>query len=307
VCGFHLEEERAGELDFVLYFGTDTAAPVRTLFQSLFENFLGRRNLTVRRLEPVFCRSGHPLERTVVRKRMSAGADFGHCSECGERTSLPKGEQTIQLSPAQAAEMETNRRTADERSRFEQVLFRLKTYVTEQKIKPPECFISYAWGVPEHEHWVEKWLATDLQKAGIGVILDRWHNPPGSSLGRFVDRLEKIDRIVVVGTKAYRRKYDNEDPDSGTVVAAECAQINKRMRGPEKQKATVIPVLLEGTQDTALPPSLHDQVASDFRKVDDYFVTAFELLLSLYQLSANEPAMADLRESLRDERLPRMR
>ncbi|MFZ1220591.1 MAG: hypothetical protein WAO00_14955, partial [Chthoniobacterales bacterium] len=51
VCGFRLEAERAGELDFVLYFGTDTPVPVRMLFQSLFENFLARRNLTVRRFE----------------------------------------------------------------------------------------------------------------------------------------------------------------------------------------------------------------------------------------------------------------
>ena len=39
----------------------------------------------------------------------------------------------------------------------------------EEEIKPPECVVSYAWGVPEHERWVEKRLATDLQKAGIGV------------------------------------------------------------------------------------------------------------------------------------------
>ena len=62
VCGFRLEAERAGELDFVLYFGTNTPAPVRTLFQSLFENFLARRNLTVQRYEPVVCWKGHSAQ-----------------------------------------------------------------------------------------------------------------------------------------------------------------------------------------------------------------------------------------------------
>jgi hypothetical protein len=69
VCGFRLEAERADELDF----GTDTPAPVRMLFQSLFENFLARRNLTVRRFEPVACKNGHPLNRAVVREQLSLG------------------------------------------------------------------------------------------------------------------------------------------------------------------------------------------------------------------------------------------
>jgi len=304
VCGFRLEEERAGELDFVLYFGADTDGPVRMLFQSLFENFLARRNLTVRRFEPAACKNGHALNRAVVRQRISGGANFSFCSECGEKITLPKADQPIQLTRPQAEEVEANRRVADQRSRFEQVLFRLKTYVTEQKIAAPECFISYAWGKPEHERWVEKSLATDLQKAGVGVVLDRWHNPPGSSIGRFVDRLEKIDRIVVVGTTAYRRKYDNDDPKSGTVVAAECAQINTRMRGPEKRKATVIPLLLEGTQAASLPPCLHDQVFSDFRTSKNYFETAFDLLLSLYQIKPHEPVAIELRESLGGRNTP---
>ena len=80
VCGFRLEAEREGELDFVLYFGTDTPAPVRMLFQSLFENFLARRNLTVRRFEPVACKNGHPLNRAVVREQLSLGAEFTFCN-----------------------------------------------------------------------------------------------------------------------------------------------------------------------------------------------------------------------------------
>jgi hypothetical protein len=147
-------------------------------------------------------------------------------------------------------------------------------------------------------HRVERSLAADLQKAGIKVLLDRWHNPPGSSIGRFIDRLEKVDRIVAVGTVAYRKKYDNEDTESGTVVAAECAQINTRMRGPEKRKATIIPVLLEGTATTSFPPCLSDQVFSDFRKSEAYFNKTMELLLSLYQIQPNHPVATELRESL---------
>jgi len=299
VCGFRLEEERAGELDFVLYFGTDTDAPVRMLFQSLFENFLARRNLTVRRFEPVACKNGHPLNRAVVRQRMSAGADFAFCSECGERTILPKADQPIQLSRRQAEEVEANRRAADERSRFEQVIFRLKTFVTEQKIAAPECFISYAWGNPEHERWVEKSLATDLQKAGIAVVLDRWENARiGASVPRFVERVAKSDRVIVVGTPLYRKKYDNKEPMRGFVAAAEGDLIGKRMIGTEAQKESVLPVLLDGMEESAFPHLLHGRVYADFRNTETYFDTVLELLLSLYQIKPQESVAIDLKESL---------
>ena len=290
VCGFRLEEERAGELDFVLYFGTSTAPPVRMLFQSLFENFLARRNLTVRRLEPVHCLNGHPIDRIVVRKRTTAGSDFAFCNECGEKTTLPKGDQPIQLTQQQAAAVEANRRAADERSRFEQVLFRLKTYLSEQKPAAPECFISYAWGNPGHEHWVEKRLATDLQKAGIAVLLDRWHNAQiGASVARFIERIEKCDRIVMVGTPLYRQKYENKDTSTGYVVAAEVDLINNRLLGIEAQKESVLPLLLDGVKTVSLPPLLHGRVYADFRDETAYFTTAFDLILSLYQLPPNHP------------------
>ena len=176
----------------------------------------------------------------------------------------------------------------------------MQAYVTEQKIKAPECFISYAWGVPAHERWVEKRLATDLQKAGIGVLLDRWHNAQiGASVARFVERIEKSDRIVMVGTPLYRRKYENKDTSTGYVVAAEVDVIANRLLGTEVQKQSVLPLLLDGEKTASLPPLLHGRVYADFRNEVAYFTTAFDLILSLYQLPPNHPAVADLRESLR--------
>jgi len=48
-----------------------------------------------------------------------------------------------------------------------------------------------------------------------------------------------------------------------------------------------------------LPPLLHGRVYADFRAEIAYFATAFDLVLSLYQLKPKHPAIADLRESLR--------
>ncbi|MGH3906889.1 MAG: hypothetical protein ACRDTE_22315, partial [Pseudonocardiaceae bacterium] len=68
VCGLRVEAEREGELDFVLYFGATVGTPIRTLFQSLFESFLARRELTILRYEAVRCAHGHQLNRAVVRE-----------------------------------------------------------------------------------------------------------------------------------------------------------------------------------------------------------------------------------------------
>ena len=73
VCGFRQEAERDGELDFVLCFCAEAGPPVRTLFQSLFESFLPRRNLTVLRFEPLRCGKGHLLDRSVARRLSREG------------------------------------------------------------------------------------------------------------------------------------------------------------------------------------------------------------------------------------------
>jgi small GTP-binding protein len=294
VCGFRLEGEGAGELQFVLSYGADVDAPVRTLFQSLFESFLARRNLTVVRYEPVSCSKGHQIDRGAVRKWAARG--FTHCAECGKKVALPKADRPIQLTHKQAAEVEAQRRAADQRSRFGQAIFRWKSYVTEQKIDSPECFISYAWGNPEEERWVEHSLATDLLKAGVTVVLDRWENRRiGASVPRFVERAGKCDYVVVVGTPGYRAKYEGRH-----VVAAEGDIIGTRIIKAKAGDEKVLPALLEGTEETALPILLQGHVYADFRKAETYFDTVFDLILNIYRIPPRNPVAEELRESLRE-------
>src|SRR3954468_4247668 len=167
VCGFRQAAERDGELDFVLCFGPKVGLPVRTLFQGLFESFLGRRNLTVIRYDPVRCtKCNHFLDRSIVRQRLKDKKTFAFCNDCGEKLMLPTMAEPIQLTREVQTEVERQRRAAEQRTRFEQAVFRVRAYVAEQKITPPESFISYAWGVPEHERWVENHLARDCRMRG---------------------------------------------------------------------------------------------------------------------------------------------
>lgn len=305
VCGFRQEAERDGELDFVLGFGHQVGLPVRTLFQGLFESFLARRNLTVMRYDPVRCSNGHFLNRVILREAMDHGDEVTFCSKCGAKLTLPKKAEPIQLTREVQVEVEAQRRAAEQRTRFEQAVFRVRAFFAEQEIKPPECFISYAWGVPEHERWVEKRLAVDLQKSGISVLLDRWDMQIGSSVARFVERIEECDRVIVVGTPLYRQKAKNVASTKGSVVAAEWDLAGIRLLAAEDHKRTVLPVLLAGEESESFPALMRGRVYGDFRNEEGYFTTAFDLILSLYQLPPNHIAVADLRESLRGAAMDR--
>jgi len=305
VCGFRQDTERDSELDFVLYFGTNVGRPVRTLFQGLLESFLARRNLSVFRYEPVVCgKCRQPLDRAVVRERLRIGKDFAFCSECAEKLVLPKADEPIQLTQTQQRKVDEQRWFADQRTRFEKVIFQVMSYVEDQKLKRPECFISYAWGDKAQERWVERNLATDLQKAGIKVVLDRWENErAGKSVSRFVDRIADCDLVIPVGTSLYFEKFKNKVSSTGSVVASEVDLISQRLMGTEAEKETVMPVLLVGEKKTSLPPLMWDRVHHDFHDERAYFTTAFDLILDIYGISHGNPAVSDLRESLRESDL----
>jgi WD40 repeat protein/GTPase SAR1 family protein len=303
ICGFRQDEEGEGEgeLNLVLYFGANVGQPVRTLFQGLFESFLARRNLSVFRYEPAVCAGGHALNRSVVREQLREGSAFAFCPKCGGKLALPKAHEPIQLTQKERRKVDEQRWLADQRTRFEQAIFRLASYVEDQKLERPECFISYAWGEREQERWVERNLAADLQKAGVGVVLDRWESDrAGKSVSRFVSRIAECDVVIPVGTLLYFAKFENKVSSAGSVVAAEVDLISQRLLATEAEKETVMPVLLAGEKRSSLPPLMWDRVYRDFRGERAYFITAFDLILDLYGIAPSDTAVADLRESLRE-------
>lgn len=201
ICGFRLDAERDGELDLVLFFGTNVDRPVRTLFQGLFENFLFHRKLGVYRFEQVLCPLKHVLNRTIVREQTRAGKEFAFCPECGGRVTLARADEPILLESRERRHVEEQGLSAERRSRFEQALFQVASYAERRGTPRPQCFISYAWGNKDQELWVERSLAPDLAKAGIDVVLDRWENARfGASVPRFIERIVNADKIIVVGT-----------------------------------------------------------------------------------------------------------
>lgn len=153
--------------------------------------------------------------------------------------------------------------------------------------------------MPTSDGW-KKRLCTDLRNAGIEVILDRWHNAAiGSNVPRFISRIAESDMIIVVGIPLYREKYDNIY-DEGSMVAAEVDLINHRLTGTEAEKMTVLPALLAGDKEKSFPPLLWDRVYADFTREGSYFEKLFILILTIYKIPFDQPAVADLKQMLHE-------
>jgi small GTP-binding protein len=311
VCGFRRTGDQDGEIDFVLFYGQDVGRPVRSLFQGLFESFLARKNLRVHRFEPLTCGNCQErFDRSVMRDRLRSGKDFAFCAQCGNRLALPPADEPIRLTQGLRSKVERQKESAEQRVVFEQALFRLNSFVESLKISRPTCFISYAWG-DQFEAWkdshVERWVARldeDLRKAGVDVFLDQHSRISiNASIQQFVDRIAACSRILVVGTPVYSKIYENRISKTDSIVAAEMVVISQRMLGTEEEKATVLPLLLSGNERVSLPPSLRRRVYADFRNETNYFATAFDLIVSLYGIPFEHPAVAEWRQQLRGEEL----
>jgi TIR domain len=223
--------------------------------------------------------------------------------------SLPKVTELMASTYKDHVEVSRDEALSRMRTTYETALVRVKGFVRDRKdTTMPLCFISYAWGNAAHERWVLR-LADDLRNADIDVVLDQLDNAAiGSSVARFISRIEEdnFDFILVIGTPSYFLKHKNKLSQYGNVVAAEVDLISIRLTGTEKQKSSILPLLLEGEERTSFPPLLYRRVHGDFRQEEMYFVTLFDLVLTLYHIPFDHVIVQDLRTNLRAEALARV-
>jgi hypothetical protein len=171
VCGFRqVATGFEGQVQFVLYHARGIPPTTRDLFRALFERFLTRRRVQVVRYPPVICRNAkcryHQGREEVIRKVQEKKTAM-FCSECGRKISLAGVGEIIAAGRGGVERIEKEQATAELRTRYESALVAIKSLARTRRKKRPTCFISYAWGVREHEQWVEKRLATDLRNAGV--------------------------------------------------------------------------------------------------------------------------------------------
>jgi hypothetical protein len=306
ICGFRQSDTSEDEIELVLYYGPGTPERTKLLFQGLFESYLSRADATINRFEPVLCQKcGALQQRNSIMDRLKKGKSFTYCSDCGARIDLAAPEERFSpTSKDQALLSAENTRSLMQIS-FEEALVQVKAAVDSKDISSPKCFISYALGDTETERWVER-LAEDLSKAGVTLVYDQWDNQEiGASVPRFVSRIKECDYVLVIGTPAYvvRRNNVHSDDEAGYVLSAEADMIETRLTsGNETDKASILPLLVEGEPTTAFPPLLQGRVYAHFTDDRQYFSSLFDVILTVYRLM-KEPVMRDLRSHLREQAL----
>jgi ankyrin repeat protein/TPR repeat protein len=152
------------------------------------------------------------------------------------------------------------------------------------------CFLSYAWGNATHEAIVAH-VANLLKAVGITVHFDRWVDVPGKRIQDFVAKIDRSDWVVIFGSQLYQQKYKcraKSMSDQEHVLRAEAQIMNKIAMNSTKRAQTVIPVLLEGTNQTALPqPFLNDHIAINLSE-GDYVTHVIRLIKTLYKLPIDD-------------------
>ena len=296
---FRQERLRDDRLEIVLSYPDGVPASAKRVFQGLVEQFLRRRQVSVRMYPRVDCpECGYILPRAQVIQFVDEGTGITYCPRGGHPIPLLREPERVVLSEQERQVLQAEAAAAAERTTFAVIATQLHGYLAEvaDHRRPLVVFVSYPWGDPSTENWVRDQLVPDLEQAGLEVILDRASTRVGGNLARFVEQVQESDRVLVIATPAYAEKYDNA---AGAVVAAEADVINLRLLGTEEQKSTVLPVLLAGDPVESLPTLMRTRIYADFRDPDRYFIELFELVLALHNLSPDTPALKDLHAALR--------
>ena len=286
VCGFQQNTDKEAEVEFTLYHIDQVSDHTKQFFQILFERFLIRRDISVRRYMPVICnKCKEQVFRNVIIKRLESGRDFCFCNECGDKISIEHAVENL-THLAFDKSVDVQKQIAEKRTVFETSMIKVKGLLNKlnQQLNP-KIFICYAWGNKEHENWVHR-FAKDLKNASIAVLLDRWSNMPGSSITGFVDEIMDVDYVLPIGTKLFKDKYTSKTLDS--VLKAEQTLVNTRLRRKSQFGDSVIPILLEGSQIDAFTPLLQDIVFIDFTREEDYFSQLMNLIGQIHNISLDD-------------------
>lgn len=305
-CGFRLIDEREGELQFVLYFDKSVPQYVQLLFEGLFEKFLTKSKVKVKKFPRVKCSKCQTLlPITLVIQFLNEDKEYVFCPECAHKVLLRKSlystREEVGLNQKIRREMSIETSLTTLRTKFEAALIRLKRHLQNEQeriFKGPTCFISYTSDTPKSIQWIRQ-LAEDLKKAEIRIILDQWDNTqPGVNIARFIERIETSEFVLVVATPLYKRRYS----EGKGIVSKEFEIINARLIGNNQaEQHRIKPLLRSGKPEQSLPALLRGVVYSDFRMGNRYFIELFDLILSLYNIPKDDVNFSDLRDSLQIE------
>jgi hypothetical protein len=118
------------------------------------------------------------------------------------------------------------------------------------EIEPPKVFISYSWSTNEHEKWVLD-LATELEEAGIHVVIDKWELREGGDKYAFMEKMvtdKNIRKVIIICDKVYCEKADNRKGGVGTETQIISKEVYDQM-DPTDQKQKFVAIITEKDED----------------------------------------------------------
>jgi tetratricopeptide (TPR) repeat protein len=195
------------------------------------------------------------------------------------------------------------------RKAFIEFLVKSAEYVQELKgNKRTKIFICYAWHCPQysssnitHQAWIEQ-FAADLEMAGFEVLFDIWTTRKGHEKMEFVEKIltDECDYIIVVGSKLFLEKYNDialTNKERERVLRVETRMLNHLIGFSQVQSNKVVPVLIEGVAENALPPLLRMKNLVDFT-LNDYFLEMSELIRDLHGIGHRDSYFKQLLKTL---------
>ena len=148
----------------------------------------------------------------------------------------------------------------------------------------PRVFISYSHDSKRHKLWVLK-LATQLQERGIDVHLDQWDVDLGDDLPRFMEKIVKTDRVLMICTENYVNRCN--EGEKGGVPLERRLMSGQLMQG--RPLRTFIQIMRDNQGGT--PPDFIGGGAfySDFNDDDRFDEKLWELAASIHGARVKKP------------------
>jgi hypothetical protein len=146
-----------------------------------------------------------------------------------------------------------------------------RAFVDDNVVTPVTTFISYKWQDDAHNKWVEK-LATDLRRAGINAILDKWEVRFGDSFTDYMtSKIAEADVVLFVMTTKSVEAAESPKGQGGAVKFEIQMAAARRIAG---EKTRLIPIYREGEKTAA---HVRDHRYVDFRNDSEYEQKLLEL------------------------------
>ncbi len=150
-----------------------------------------------------------------------------------------------------------------------------QTHAMTLSTKPNNAFISYKWEDDAHNQWVEK-FATDLRRAGIEAVLDRWEVKFGDSFTDYMtSKIAEADVVLFVMTTKAVEAAESPKGEGGAVKFEMQMATARRIAG---ERMRLIPVYREGQKTAA---HVRDHRYADFRDDSQYQQRLLELIEDL--------------------------